>query len=84
MIDITTCPKCRSYNVFVVDSRKNYGKIWRRKKCSDCGFRYSTYEVSAKDLERTEKILKLMSEVQSISSIFDEITRLGDEDDFTE
>ena len=40
------CPKCRSLNNKVIDSRlsKNEVSIRRRRQCLDCDFRFSTIE----------------------------------------
>lgn len=38
------CPKCNSEKTSVTDSRSDGGAIRRRRECSDCGFRFTTYE----------------------------------------
>jgi transcriptional repressor NrdR len=38
------CPKCNSEKSSVTDSRSDGGAIRRRRECSDCGFRFTTYE----------------------------------------
>jgi transcriptional repressor NrdR len=38
------CPKCSSEKTSVTDSRSDGGAIRRRRECSDCGFRFTTYE----------------------------------------
>jgi len=49
-----TCPNCNSENIYVVEtrSRDEDGIIRRRRKCSDCGHTFRTYEVLAKDLKK--------------------------------
>ena len=39
------CPKCSLENVYVVDTRQTFNnQIIRRRKCADCGIRFTTYE----------------------------------------
>lgn len=40
------CPNCGSSQTFVVNSRstKEETQIWRRRKCEDCGERFTTHE----------------------------------------
>lgn len=39
------CPKCKSVNVYVVDSRPKDGTTWRRRECSGCNHRFNTMEI---------------------------------------
>ena len=73
MTDITKCPNCKSENLYCVDSRKSQGKVRRRKKCLECGFKFSTIELPMNEVYRIEKTLHLISELQSVGSLFDEI-----------
>lgn len=60
------CPHCRHVDDFVIDSRVNAdgSAIRRRRKCRNCGSRYSTYErgvdtkVFATQRERAKSIAK--------------------------
>lgn len=59
------CPKCGSGNGYVMDSRRAGGTVKRRRRCLDCGHRYSTMEVDAeklRELERTVAVLRLLQE----------------------
>lgn len=38
------CPKCKSEESKVVESRDTGDAVRRRRKCLDCGARYTTYE----------------------------------------
>jgi transcriptional repressor NrdR len=38
------CPKCQSEKLSVIDSRGDTGSIRRRRECSRCSFRFTTYE----------------------------------------
>lgn len=40
------CPKCKSKQVIVVDSRPYGYTVKRRRRCMDCGYRFSTVEVA--------------------------------------
>lgn len=39
------CPKCKSEQVFVVDTRNIGDTTWRRRKCESCGNRWNTKEI---------------------------------------
>ena len=43
------CPRCGGGNVFVLDSRAKEDTVRRRRKCSDCGTRFSTVEIPAEE-----------------------------------
>lgn len=38
------CPYCQSENIMVLDTNDTRGEIRRRRKCKDCGQRFSTIE----------------------------------------
>lgn len=42
------CPHCLSEQVFTVNSRptKKGMQVWRRRKCGDCGERFTTHEIA--------------------------------------
>ena len=57
------CPKCGSDNLTVCDTRKRNNVIWRRRRCLDCGEKFSTTEIMADDLdiiERQSNIIRKM------------------------
>lgn len=42
------CPKCNSVRLRVLDSRPTIGnEVRRRRKCELCGYRFTTYELTA-------------------------------------
>ncbi len=41
------CPICESINIKVSDTRRNGTKQYRRRKCLDCEYLFTTYEVDA-------------------------------------
>lgn len=58
----SVCPECHHTNVFVVDSRASHilgmESIRRRRRCGDCKFSFTTYEVDNGVVET----LQLMSD----------------------
>ncbi len=38
------CPYCQSDNIMVLDTNDTRGEVRRRRKCKDCGQRFSTIE----------------------------------------
>ena len=40
------CPKCKSAQTRTRDSREKEGFRWRRKLCSSCGMKWTTYEIT--------------------------------------
>ncbi|MCK4830326.1 hypothetical protein KA005_82170, partial [bacterium] len=46
---IMRCPYCKSFNQYVTDSRpRSDNYTWRRRKCLECGYKFTTYERIAK------------------------------------
>lgn len=43
------CPKCQTKALKTETRQRQSGKIYRRHHCPNCGFRFSTYEIYAKD-----------------------------------
>lgn len=63
-----TCPECHG-DTGVYDSRpyENGAKIWRRRKCSTCGYRFTTIEILMRDHEpnksETQKLRSKLSRI---------------------
>lgn len=57
------CPKCGSYQVTVIDSRRNDITVWRRRSCNDCFHRFNTQEVSVEEWEATKQNEKVLREI---------------------
>ena len=76
MKDLSECI-CGSKNVYVIDSRHKLGSIYRRKKCADCGRKFSTYEVDSDTFMCYRKFLSEFSRVKvgidTIKTFSDEI-----------
>ena len=45
------CPRCKSEQVIVVDTRKRWGTVWRRRECYNCKNRFNTYEMDEETYE---------------------------------
>ncbi len=70
------CPECQSLRDHVVESRLiQQGELTRRRReCSDCHFRYTTYErIEASSLMVTKRDQR--SELYDRQKIFDGLTR---------
>lgn len=55
------CPKCSGNNDIVIDSRNRAFSVRRRRVCNDCGYRYTTIELLAKN-RKAIKTLDNLSE----------------------
>ena len=44
------CPSCQSHRHSVIDSRPRENTTMRRRKCKQCGERFSTFEFSEADV----------------------------------
>jgi len=45
------CPRCLAFNNSkVLDSRPKENNIYRRRKCLECGQRWTTFELSFKEI----------------------------------
>ena len=44
-LDARMCPKCGCDRSKVIDIRDTTGMVKRRRKCPECGYRWSTVEV---------------------------------------
>ena len=49
------CPKCGSYNTVVYDSRLEETSRRRRRKCIECEYRFTTYEILLGDYVRLKR-----------------------------
>lgn len=72
------CPRCGSVSNEVKDTRSRDNAIMRRRRCSQCGTRYKTYErhavASPEDhavlIERADRLIR---DVQSTVSLIKQI-----------
>lgn len=85
------CPFCGYEDTKVIDSRPAEGKIRRRRECTNCGKRFTTYEIVEKPLllvlkkdnsfepfERTKLIQGLTSAVKKRPVTIEQITEIVD------
>lgn len=81
-IPLDFCPKCRQQTCITIESRINKDNSRRRRKeCSECGHRYTTYEVSEhfykssnlnqRRVDTITKCLNLNSSTQSTHALSD-------------
>jgi len=61
---VLACPLCRHYHSRVLETEAG-GR--RRRKCSDCGHRWTTYEVDKLELERLRTIERKLHEATELT-----------------
>lgn len=59
------CPKCANTLASCIDSRQKNDTIYRRRKCMECGFRYSTMEITLDENNRLREVEKSLKELLS-------------------
>ena len=59
------CPRCKAYGLSITDSRPDGKTIRRRRKCLNCGYRFTTYEISAEDYTKVKDNEALVTDVVS-------------------
>lgn len=60
-----TCEKCGGTDLYVCDSRPAEFGYRRRRECRDCGYKFTTYEISETNyhmLRSSERILNTVKE----------------------
>ncbi len=58
------CPKCESYRTKVIDSRAIEENIFRKRKCSDCGYVYYTEEIHIDDNSVVNEYMAAVKRIQ--------------------
>lgn len=58
------CPKCKSTNTSVDDSRKKEGTVKRVRWCKDCKTTFNTIEV-LENYDRKDLILKMWAAIEN-------------------
>lgn len=61
------CPNCGLRRMVVIDSRVQAGSVRRRRKCMDCNFRVTTYEVTAFEKRLIDEWVKRIKEVRELT-----------------
>ena len=65
------CPACGSENVFVIDSRMRKDTVYRRRKCGDCNYKYSTIEIINEEYFNLKKIEKKYNRIKSLFELYE-------------
>lgn len=67
------CPKCSGGSTICKDSRYKDGTVYRRRMCQDCGWRFTTIEVSLETFNSMNTVLKKLLRVKTaVLNIIDE------------
>ena len=66
------CPNGCCENSEVKDSRKRNGTVYRRRKCSECGAVFTTYEISD---SRHTYLVEAAARLHRLASLVGEISR---------
>lgn len=61
------CPKCKNNNDMVIDSRNHAHSIRRRRVCVECGYRYTTVELLAKNRKAIKTLDNLACNIYNIN-----------------
>ena len=59
-------PSCGASNVYVIESRRSSNGTRRRKKCSSCGWRATTYEIDASRFQRLLDMERVITTLQPL------------------
>lgn len=59
------CPKCGNSLASCIDARQKNDTIYRRRKCVECGYRYSTIEITIDENKRLIEVEKSLKELLS-------------------
>lgn len=57
------CPKCKSDNLKVYDSRPSNESTWRRRMCLDCKCRFSTVEINLDEYQDLKDVEAIMNDM---------------------
>lgn len=64
------CSSCGNDVSFVIDSRANQIGVRRRRECSDCGIRFTTYEITQIEHEKINNhILELVRQLEAFQTV---------------
>ncbi len=62
------CRQCGWPEVKVIDSRSTDWTVKRRRRCTDCGYVWNTYEVTEGEFEALEAVQEILSVRKSASA----------------
>jgi transcriptional repressor NrdR len=67
------CLKCKSHESYVIDSRPREATVYRRRRCEECGYRWSTTEVPQDQYEKFGQVAKALRSLDRIRDHIDKI-----------
>lgn len=74
MKSVYRCENCGFERLAVIDSRKREdGLIYRRRKCMDCGWKTSSYEMPAEYIGLFDRCQELKNALTSIQNVITEL-----------
>ena len=59
------CPRCNAMGLAAADSRPYQGTIRRRRKCLNCGYRFTTFEIREEDYRKMKDTEAELADVLS-------------------
>lgn len=59
------CPKCNGGSTVCKNSRYKEGTVYRRRMCQDCGWKFSTVEVSMEMFSSMNAVLQKLRKVKA-------------------
>ena len=73
------CPKCRSENVLIINSRPRGDTVRRRRECENCSERWTTLEISMEEYQLLTYAFKkskrtLIQLRDELNAVLEEIT----------
>ena len=60
------CPKCKTGQMDIVDSRRDDKLVRRRRRCPDCGHRITTVEISKDEYKQLLEFVDLLDRVKNL------------------
>ena len=75
------CPSCGNPKTGTIDSRESDGMKRRRRACSSCGFRFTTYEIDSRQYEAFKKTKGLVKEADTIARKLIDLIELANTED---
>ena len=60
------CPRCSSQMCQVVDSRRQYKTVWRRRKCLRCHNGFTTFEITEAENTRRQELESIIERLQTV------------------
>lgn len=75
------CPNCESHNTSVKDSRNTGefgGNVRRRRHCNECSHRFTTYELTEKQLDSLRPFPDVQKAILSMRQAIDVLENVSD------